>query len=146
MSRPKHHLLMLILTSIVTLTTSGCATGGNDSPDDAAPRIGDTRISFSEDDDALPVRQEIAVKQELPGDAVPVEDPQERELTHEADTSGFIYVFDETDNRIVYSGHLRRGERFVLDRESSRAMIDGVVVYAQERDEDRDYRIYFDRD
>ena len=145
MGRPKHLMLIPTFTTLVALL-NGCATDGSEGSADAESRIGDTRISYSADDDVLPMRKEIQLKKELPGDAVPIENAPERELTHEADTSGFIYVFDETDNRIVYSGHLRRGERFVLDRERSRAMVDGVVVYSEERDLDRKYRIYFDRD
>ena len=153
MHRPRHLLLVTALTLPLVGFGMGCTT--NDTvvtPEQ--PRLGETRVSFSEDHfpPSFAERYEGTTgasgeaKKELPRDAFELADWRGRELTYEPEMPGFIYVFDQTDNRIVYSGHLHRGERFVLDRQRSRATINGEVAYAQDRDEARDYKVYFDRD
>jgi hypothetical protein len=156
MYRPRHLLLLATLTCPLAGFIVGCATAAaDDTSAQALPRPGDARVSYSEDDvpPGLKSGAEEATttaaqpQKQLPGQAVELNDWRGgRELTYEPETPGFIYVFDQTDNRIVYSGHLRPGERFVLDRQRSRATIDGEIAYAQDRDEARDYKVYFDRD
>ena len=153
MHRPRHLLLITALVWSVIGVGVGCATSdtGVEAPE---PQLGEARVSFSEDHfpPSFAERYEETAgaaaepKPELPRDAFELDDWRGRELTYEPEMPGFIYVFDQTDNRIVYSGHLHRGERFVLDRQRSRATINGEVAYAQDRDEARDYKVYFDRD
>src|SRR5688500_11506303 len=153
MHRPRHLLLITALVWSVIGVGVGCATSdtGVEAPE---PQLGEARVSFSEDHfpPSFAARYEETADaageptKELPKDAFELNDWRGRELTYQPEMPGFIYVFDQTDNRIVYSGHLHRGERFVLDRQRSRATINGEVAYAQDRDEGRDYKVYFDRD
>ena len=169
----KHPLIAsAIMFTLMSLAT-GCTTDGDAEADRDASRdttrIGDTRISFPtrnetnpdsistssdrdtirEDrprDETTTVEPRVELKNEIPSDAVQLKEWQDGQLSHEASEPGFVYIFDEADNRIVYSGHLHRGERFVLDRENNRGTINGVVVYSQESKEPRNYKVYFDRD
>ena len=161
-----------IMFPLMSLTT-GCTTDGDADADRDTDRdtnrIGDTRISFPtrndadtdspstssdrdtirEDrrrDEATTEEPRVKLKNEIPSDAVQLKEWQDSQLSHEASDPGFVYIFDEADNRIVYSGHLHRGERFVLDRVNNRGTINGVVVYSQESKEPRNYKVYFDRD
>jgi hypothetical protein len=151
--RPKHLPLIAGFAPMLIGFTVGCSS---DAESVAAPgrlSVGNTRISYSGDE--VDTRAENGAAPDLPvtgrneepsGDAMQRDDRRTGALIHDAHDSGFIYVFDETDNRIVYSGHLDGGERFILDRRRGRVTIDGVVVYTQDRDGPRDYRVYFDRD
>ena len=173
MKQFKHPLfasaIMFPLMSLATgCTTDGDADADRDTSRDT-DRIGDTRISFptrnetntdsratSSDrdtirddrprDDRTTDEPRVELKNEIPSDAVQLKEWQDSQLSHEASDPGFVYIFDEADNRIVYSGHLHRGERFLLDRVNNRGTINGVVVYSQESKEPRNYKVYFDRD
>ena len=164
----KHLLLIAVVMLSTIILQTGCATDDGGTIVRDTERTGEARISFPrttdvvldrDRDDPDPTisadtdrdrddldRPRTQIKNEIPSDAVQLQSWRGTELTYEAADPGFIYIFDETDNRIVYSGHLRRGERFVLDRARSRATINGLVVYTQDRDQARNYKVYFDRD
>lgn len=151
MRRPKHLLTIARLTLALAGATVGCTS--DDGEIAVPPDIGDTRISFSADRPSSNMESTAADTPpaagpgtKSPDDRTQVKNRGNSEVTYEPATPGFIYIFDETENRIVYSGHLHPGERFVFDRRRSRATVDGVIVYAQDRDASRDYKVYFDRD
>ena len=153
MHRPRHLLSITAIACPLAAVGAGCAADRNDAQAQELPRLGDARVSFSEDHFPPSFSAQLAEtanaaepKKELPRDAFELDEWHGRELIYEPETPGFIYVFDQTDNRIVYSGHLHRGERFVLDRQRARATINGEIAYAQDGDEARNYKVYFDRD
>lgn len=83
---------------------------------------------------------------EIPRDAVKVEEGVGEALRYEPDRDGRVYVYDEDDDRVVYSGNLYRGEQFIVDPESDvlsagGKRLDDVNLRAQHR-----YRLYFMRD
>jgi hypothetical protein len=83
---------------------------------------------------------------EIPRDAVKVEEGVGDTLRYEADRDGRVYVYDEDDDRVVYSGNLYRGEDFLVDPDSDVLSVNGkrlgdVNLRAQHR-----YRVYFMRD
>src|SRR5688572_19744367 len=93
-------LLIVPLVTVAALAFSaGCETGGGDDNDD--DRTAGARTTGS-------VRT-------LPAEARIVEEGMGRsDLTYTARDEGRIYVFDETDGRVVYSTPLDDGQRFVL--------------------------------
>ena len=83
---------------------------------------------------------------EIPRDAVKVEEGVGESLRYEADREGRVYVYDEDDDRVVYSGKLYRGEQFVVDPKedvlsAGGKRLDDVNLRAAHR-----YRLYFMRD
>ena len=83
---------------------------------------------------------------EIPREAIKVEEGVGGTLRYEADRDGRVYVYDEDDDRVVYSGNLYRGEDFVVDPDSDVLSVSGkrlgdVNLRAQHR-----YRLYFMRD
>ena len=83
---------------------------------------------------------------DIPRDAVKVEEGVGDRLRYEADRDGRIYVYDEDDDRVVYSGKVYRGEDFVVDPDADVLSVDGkrlgdVNLRAKHR-----YRVYFMRD
>ncbi len=151
---------------LMACTLVGCATVEElGTIRDTAGPLGDSRISYPADrpadrdeQDARasgriddPRRDDAAdgerpPKNEIPSNAVQLREWKDDQLAYEAPAAGFIYLFDESDNRIVYSGRLHPGERFTLDRAANHATINGVVVYTQNRTTPGAYKVYFDRD
>src|SRR5918993_219371 len=62
---------------------------------------------------------------ETPRDAVRVEEGVGRTLRYEADRDGRVYVYDEDDDRVVYSGNVYRGEDFVVDPDADVLSVNG---------------------
>jgi hypothetical protein len=83
---------------------------------------------------------------EIPANAKPVREGEGRVIRYEAPTDGRVYVYDEDDDRVVYSGKLYRGEDFVADPDRdilkvNDKRLDDINLRAAHR-----YRIYFMRD
>ena len=83
---------------------------------------------------------------QIPREAVKVEEGVGESLRYDADRDGRVYVYDEDDDRVVYSGNLYRGEEFVVDPDSDVLSAGGkrlgdVNLRAKHR-----YRLYFMRD
>lgn len=83
---------------------------------------------------------------DIPRDAVKVEEGAGDRLRYEAERDGRIYVYDEDDDRVVYSGNVYRGEDFVVDPGADVLSVNGkrlgdVNLRAKHR-----YRVYFMRD
>ena|SRR5687767_3134955 len=83
---------------------------------------------------------------DIPRDAVRVEEGVGDVLRYEAERDGRVYVYDEDDDRVVYSGKVYRGEDFVADPDRDVLSVNGkrlddVNLRAKHR-----YRVYFMRD
>ena len=113
---------------------------------------GDDRRRSEDDDDVIgrdPDRRRsdtLDRPRDVPRDAVKVEEGVGDTLRYEADRDGRVYVYDEDDERVVYSGNLYRGEDFLVDPDSDVLSVNGkrlgdVNLRAQHR-----YRVYFMRD
>ena len=68
------------------------------------------------------------------------------EMFYTADRSGEIKVYDADADRMVYSGHLRRGERFALNPNGNRAEVNGHTVLEQDLKRDHRFEIRFNPD
>ena len=84
-------------------------------------------------------------KVEIPTDAKLVAEGNER-LVYEVPRSGLIYIYDEHDEELIYSGEVTRGQTDVIDAEEDEVLLDSLPL--TERDLRRDHRvqIYFDDD
>ena len=66
----------------------------------------------------------------------------EGEIEYESGKAGDIYVFDETDNKLVYSGQIRRDERLEVDPDEDVITINGRTVVERPLSENHRYRVY----
>lgn len=65
-------------------------------------------------------------------------------VTYTAPTSGTVYVYDETDERLLYSGNVLAGQRVVLDPREDRIDVDGQKVSDHDLGAESHYQVYFD--
>ena len=66
-------------------------------------------------------------------------------LDYETSRDGVMYVYDEDADRVVFVGRMRDRERFRLDPEGGRALINSKTVYRGDLNPRHRYRLYFDR-
>lgn len=163
-----HDRLTLAALAMAMALGAGCEDGSGSSTSPRRDRDGDgisdkydrkpsddnLRRSDPREDDVVgrdpdrvggraPARRGLS---EIPRDAVKVEEGVGDPLRYEADRDGRVYVYDEDDDRVVYSGKLYRDEQFVADPASDVLSVGGkrlgdVNLRAQHR-----YRLYFMRD
>jgi hypothetical protein len=82
---------------------------------------------------------------DIPRDAVRVEEGEGHRLRYRAEHDGRVYVYDEDDDRVVYTGKLYRDEDFLADPERDVLSVNGkrlddINLRAAHR-----YRVYFMR-
>lgn len=68
------------------------------------------------------------------------------EVTYKARRDGTLYVYDVDDERIVWQGTLRDGERFILDPIDGVALVDGKRVLDRDLRPRHVFRLYFAED
>ncbi len=56
-----------------------------------------------------------------------------------------MWILDNNDNRIVWSGDVRREDRIEIDPADNRIQIDGKTVSERPLDRDHEYIIYIRR-
>ena len=83
---------------------------------------------------------------DIPRDSQRVDTAEGSSIRYEAKRDGKVYLYDEDDDRVVYSGKLFRDERFVADPDEDELSVNGkklgdVNLRAKHR-----YRLYFMRD
>jgi hypothetical protein len=78
-------------------------------------------------------------------DGIPRDAKEIDRLRYEAGNDGRIFLYDVDEEEVVYSGQLRKGEKFVADPESDKLTIDGKRVGTTNLRAKRRYRLYFDR-
>jgi hypothetical protein len=81
---------------------------------------------------------------EIPRDATQVREGEGRTIRYEATRDGRVYVYDEDDDRVVYSGKLFRGENFVADPDRDVLSVNGKRLDDINLRSAHRYRIYFD--
>ena len=59
---------------------------------------------------------------------------------------GMVYVYDESDKKVLYTGRVRDGDSVRVDTFKDEISIDGRTVAQPEMDDAHRYRIYFDED
>ena len=82
---------------------------------------------------------------EIPADAQAVDTGEGSRLEHEPARDGVIYVYDVDADRVIYVGRVRERERFRLDPEGNRALINSRTVFRSDLNPRHQYRLYFDR-
>lgn len=65
------------------------------------------------------------------------------ELSTRVNGRGMVYLYDVNDERVVWSGTVRDGERVTIDPENDRASVDGRLVYDRNLERNHEHRIYF---
>jgi hypothetical protein len=66
-------------------------------------------------------------------------------LEYEPTRNGVIYVYDADDDEVIYVGRVQDRERFRLDPETGRALINSRTVFRSDLNPRHRYRLYFDR-
>jgi hypothetical protein len=64
-------------------------------------------------------------------------------LTFTAPSDGTVWVYDQNDDRIDYSGQIRASQSLTLDPQSSQILIDGRVVNDKTLNQNAQHRVYF---
>lgn len=57
---------------------------------------------------------------------------------------GTVYVYDATDNRIIYSGTIHGGDRVIVDPNNNLVTVNGNTVTEPHLHGDHQYKIEFD--
>jgi hypothetical protein len=65
-------------------------------------------------------------------------------LAFTAPSSGTVYVYDDSSNRLVYSGQVLSGQRIVVDPKNDRVDLDDRRVSNQSMGTEDRYQVYFD--
>ena len=81
----------------------------------------------------------------IPADATMISSGSE-EVTAVAPNDGTVYVFDDTSNRTVYVGRVRKGDSVRVDAKDDKVMFDGKTAVERELWDDHRYQVFFDRD
>jgi len=82
---------------------------------------------------------------DLPKDAVRVDQGRAR-LHYTADRDGHIYLFDENDDRVIYSGKIQKGQDFIVEPDREVMLLNGKSFDDVRLRSGDHYRVYFLRD
>lgn len=63
--------------------------------------------------------------------------------SYTADSDGTVRLYNAKTNKLVYTGELRRKQRFSVDPDNDQAMIDGAKVYDKNLQRNDEYAITF---
>ena len=74
-----------------------------------------------------------------------VEQGTGKTLRYDAERDGRVYVYDEDDDRVVYTGRLYRGEEFVADPDRDLLAVNGKRLDDVNLRSAHRYRVYFMR-
>jgi hypothetical protein len=119
-------LMALVLLGSGALAMTGCSDLlGNDNDND---RSSDRDTTLS--------------RGKVPGGAV-ILDQGKGSLSARARENGTVYLYDVDDQRVVWSGKIKRGPDFAVDLDADRAVIDSEPVYRQNLERTHTHRIYF---
>lgn len=144
----RHPFRHFAILASLALGLIGCATDDdNGDPDDIS---GSERIS-SPERDTTPRQTDRDIDQgtrnrEVPDRAELLSNWRNDKLSYRSTQNGTLYIYDELNNRTIYSTPLRDGDRFVLDRSTNQASVNGKVVYEANRNDRHSYRVYFAHD
>jgi hypothetical protein len=68
------------------------------------------------------------------------------ELVYQVPAGGEAYVLDASDNKMVWSGHLREGETLTVQPEADRVAIDLQSVAEPDLNQNHRFSVYLRRD
>ncbi len=80
----------------------------------------------------------------VPSSALKVGESQ-KILSYAAPSNGRVYVYDATDNRILYAGDVMKGDMVSLDADKNRVTVDDKLVFEKGLNGSHIHRIYFDQ-
>jgi hypothetical protein len=150
MTSARPWFLNLVFAAVMSLAVAGCSelTGDDDSDDLDDDRISSRRDRDDDDyrdrsDDDWYDSSSTYNDEGIPSRARLVKQSDGRDLYFRAPENGTIYLYDVDDRRSVYSGSIRKGERFRLNAEDHAARIDDSVVMDRSAYRDHRYRLYF---
>jgi hypothetical protein len=66
-------------------------------------------------------------------------------IVYTAPTAGTVYVYDDSTNRMIYSGTMMPGQRVIVHPKNDRIDLDDHKVSDQTLHTGNSYQIYFDR-
>src|SRR5215204_4468832 len=78
----------------------------------------------------------------IPSDAT-LQTEGQKELAFRATEPGTVYVYNRNDNKMVYSGEMRRGETLSIDPNQDRVTLDGRTVLEKGLDNNETLRVFF---
>src|SRR4051794_40779252 len=78
----------------------------------------------------------------IPSDAT-LQTEGEKQLTFRATEPGTVYVYNRNDDKIVYSGEMRRGETLAIDPAKNHVTLDGRPVLEKGLDQNETLRVFF---
>ena len=67
----------------------------------------------------------------------------ERRLTYTTNGPGTLYVYDQTDNRLLYSGEVTGERQITVDPEKNEITVDGTLVQNKTLTRGHNHRIFF---
>jgi hypothetical protein len=82
---------------------------------------------------------------EIPAQALAVDGGPGVGVEYEPSRDGVIYVYDVDADRVIYVGRMRDRERFRLDPEGGRGLINSRTVFRSDLNPRHRYRLYFER-
>jgi len=88
-------------------------------------------------------RPEVLDRRGVPRDAVMLQEGG-GSIGVRARNNGTVYLYDIEDQRVVWSGQIRNGDRFSLDADADTAAINGRSVYHDESVRRHRHRIFID--
>jgi hypothetical protein len=65
-------------------------------------------------------------------------------VDYRAPHDGMIYVYDRTNDQLIYSGVVHRGEMFEIDAVNDRMLLDGRVIQDKTPGIAAEHRVFFD--
>jgi hypothetical protein len=70
----------------------------------------------------------------------------DRQLSYTAPHEGEVYVYDASAHKLLYSGHIDKGQVLSLDPDKDRIMIDSKLALEKDIHAGNRHRIYFEPD
>jgi hypothetical protein len=67
-----------------------------------------------------------------------------KQLTYQAPRDGVVYIYDDDSNRLIYTGHVLRGQTISIDTKDDDILVDGRRATEWDLDPDHRLQIYFD--
>jgi hypothetical protein len=86
-----------------------------------------------------------SIQRDIPARAQEVRTVSGRDsVTYRPDRNGTLYVWDADENRLIWSGHVDRNQRFTLDPSGNIVSLDGQRVVDRSMSPQHSYKLYFD--
>lgn len=103
---------------------------------------------LDDDDDAVISRDRVGSDRlrgldEIPRDAVRVDTGTGTKLSYDPKRDGRVFLYDEDDDRVVYSGRVYRDEDFSADPDDDELLVNGKKIDEVNLRAKHRYRLYF---